>query len=73
MRGRRAYLAGNEPGDRVTPCAPKRCLREGASPLFRQDAGGWRHAAPSLDAPFRTMYRLQNIDKLFKENTTIIN
>ncbi|RVX09054.1 hypothetical protein CK203_013954 [Vitis vinifera] len=49
---------GGDSGDRLTPCwrrapcAPKRRLREGASPLFRRGAGGWRRAA---GAPFRTM------------------
>ena len=36
---------------RRVPCAPKRRLREGASPLFKRGAGGWRRATPSLGAP----------------------
>ena len=36
------------PVDRVAPCAPKRHLREGASPAFKRGARGWRRAARSL-------------------------
>ncbi|RVW39325.1 hypothetical protein CK203_102511 [Vitis vinifera] len=49
------------PVDRVVscrkraPCAPKRRLREGASPAFRQGAKGWRCTARSLGAPFTIM------------------
>ena len=57
----KAYLARGESGDRVAPCwmqapcVPTRRLLEGASPVFRQGAGGWRRATPSLGAPFTTM------------------
>ncbi|RVW36766.1 putative mitochondrial protein [Vitis vinifera] len=74
---------GGDSGDclapcwRRAPCAPKRRLREGASPPFRRGAGGWRRAAPSLGAPFRTMLttdvgdqRIQ-IDKFFMVLTLI--
>ena len=54
--GRRsAYLVRGESGDRVAPCAPKRCLRERASLAFRRGVGGWHRAALSLGAPFTTM------------------
>ena len=55
-------IIGGDSGDRLVPCrrrapcAPKRRLREGASPPFGRGAGRWRHAAPSLGVPFRTMY-----------------
>ena len=58
----RAYPTGGESGDRVAPCwmqapcVPTRRLLEGASPVFRQGAGGWRRATPSLGVPFTTMY-----------------
>ncbi|RVW93492.1 putative mitochondrial protein [Vitis vinifera] len=74
---------GGDSGDRLVPCwkrapcAPKRRLREGASPPFRRGVGGWRRAAPSLGAPFRTMLttdvgdqRIQ-IDKFFMVLTLI--
>ena len=46
---------GGDLGDCLAPCAPKRRLREWASPPFRRGTGGWRRAVPSLGAPFRTM------------------
>ena len=55
MRRRRAYLARNESGDRVTPYAPKRHLREGASLAFRRGTEVWRRATPSLGTHFTTM------------------